>query len=154
MDYRNDHVVAAIGPDPAEEREQARWSARAVGQVVGDRLFRARHACGKGSLDDLVITRGNTRLLVAAVRAGPGAQLCVQVRMDRRDGNLAFARRRLRGVLRPTAHTRPSPTPEPPHAPLPPRPRHPERPASGTTLVAGRPDTATLYRVLEALKQL
>ncbi|WP_344101134.1 hypothetical protein [Nocardiopsis rhodophaea] len=154
MDYQNDRVVAAIGPDPAAEREQARRSARAVGQVVGDRLFRARHACGKGALDDLVITRGNTRLLVAAVRAGPGARLCVQVRMDRRDGNLAFARRRLRGVLRPPARARPAPAPEQPHAPLPPRPRRPERPVPGTTLVADRPDTATLYRVLKALKEL
>ncbi|MBB6173025.1 hypothetical protein HNR23_003085 [Nocardiopsis mwathae] len=158
MDYRSGHVLAALGPDPVAEREQARRSARSIGRVVGERLFRAPCGSGRGVPEDLLVTRSDTHLLVAAVRAGPGTRLGVQIRMGRNDGALAVVRRRVRGVLRGSRRGRPAPVPEQAPRPLPPRPR--PAPCStapadrGGTLLADRPDTATLHRVLAALKAL
>ncbi|MCY9787031.1 hypothetical protein KIK06_24410 [Nocardiopsis sp. EMB25] len=125
IDWRGGDTVSRVGEK--DRAAESTW------------ILQALHTgplCTAEAVEDVVVTDDDHHLLLAVLK---GSDLCVQVRMERERGNLAFALRRLRGLAS-TARV------------LPPR-RGPgrDRPVARPAVAV---DRAVLERVLEGLRTL
>ncbi|WP_198659003.1 hypothetical protein [Nocardiopsis sp. FIRDI 009] len=125
VDWREGDTVSRVG-----EEDRAAESTSILQALHAGPLYAAQ------AVEDVVVTDGDHHLLLAVLK---GSDLCVQVRMERERGNLAFALRRLRGL----ADTARVPPP---------------RRGTGRDRPVVRPavpvDRAVLERVLEGLRAL
>lgn len=127
VDWRGGRTMTCVGVE-----DRAAETAAILAAITGGPL---RHA---GAVEDVVVTDADHHLLFAVLN---DPSLCVQVRMERDEGNLGFALRRLRGLAR-TAQAPPSQGP-------PRRGGRPHTVARATTV-----DRSVLHRVLAALRTL
>ena len=87
VDWRHGRALDCVGGD---ETDGVTATVAILRAVHGGPLRSGR------SLEDVVVTEGDHHLLFAVLR---GSELCVQVRVDRGRGDLAFVLRRLRELV-------------------------------------------------------
>lgn len=127
VDWRGGRTMTCVG-----DEDRVTETAAILAAITGGPL---RHS---GAVEDVVVTDADHHLLFAVLN---DPALCVQVRMERDEGNLGFALRRLRGLAR-TAQAPPSQGP-------PRRGGHPHAVPRVATV-----DRSVLQRVLTALRTL
>ena len=130
VDWRGDRALTCVG-----ESDAVAGAAAMLQAIDGGPL------CAAQMVEDVVVTEGGHHLLYAVLR---GSRYCVQVRVDRDQGNLGFALRRLRHL----ADNAELPEPDPRHPPR----RGKGRQARPRALVTV--DRPLLERVLTGLRSL
>jgi hypothetical protein len=133
VDWRGGRILVHAGAD-----DRATDTAEIIRAIRGGPL------CAAQALEDVVVTDADHHLLFAVLE---GSDLCVRVRMDRTEGNLDFALRDLRRLVRTARAPTPRSGSDHPHR----RDRDRPRPAARG---AAPVDRRVLERVVTALRSL